>query len=143
MWDECVASRGAQEVGSCLAHYIKNNVTTRNLIMYSDQCGGQNRNFKMAALCTFLVSCEEYTVDRIDHKFLVSGHSYLPNDQDFGLVEKNKKHYPNVYLPDDWVSVVRETRKKKVVVMKQEDFFQQRAWKMLSQIGKRLIRAIK
>lgn len=126
MWDESIASRGPQEIGSCVAHYIKNFVTTRKLIMYSDQCGGQNRNFKIAALCTFIASSSDYKVDNIDHKFLVSGHSYLPNDQDFGLVEKNKKHYKNIYVPNDWVQVVLETKKKnpfRVVVMSSSDFF--------------------
>lgn len=126
MWDESVASRGPQEIGSCIAHYIKNNVATSKLVMYSDQCGGQNRNFKMAAVCTYIVSSPDFTVETIDHKFLVSGHSYLPNDQDFGLIEKNKKHYKNIYVPSNWVQVVSETRKRKpfnVVVMTQSDFF--------------------
>lgn len=126
LWDESVASRGPQEIGSCIAHYIKNNVRTSRLIMYSDQCGGQNRNFKIAALCSYIVSSEDYTVNTIDHKFLVSGHSYLPNDQDFGLVEKNKKHYKNIYVPSDWAQVVKETKKRnpfEVVVMQTSDFF--------------------
>ena len=27
---------------------------------------------------------------QIDHKFLVQGHTYLPNDQDFAHIEKGK-----------------------------------------------------
>lgn len=90
-WDESIASRGPQEIGSCVLHYIKNFVKTEKLIMYSDQCGGQNRNIKMAALCNYIVSCNISGVKEIHHKFLVGGHSYLPCDQDFGLVEKQKK----------------------------------------------------
>lgn len=90
LWDETVASRGPQEVGSCLLHYIKTNVRSKRLVMYSDQCGGQNRNIKMAVLCNYIVSSPDFTVTEIHHKFLVSGHSYLPCDQDFGLIEKEK-----------------------------------------------------
>lgn len=65
--------------------------------MYSDQCGGQNRNIKMATLCNFIVANDKYSVNEIDHKFLVSGHLYLPCDQDFGLIEKEKK-ITKIYL---------------------------------------------
>lgn len=126
MWDESIASRGPQEIGSCILNYVKNNVSTSRLTMYSDQCGGQNRNFKMAALCAYMVAAEEYAVKTIDHKFLVSGHSYLPNDQDFGLVEKNKKHFQNVHVPSNWMQVVSETRKRCpfiVCPMEIENFF--------------------
>ncbi|CAH1111461.1 unnamed protein product [Psylliodes chrysocephalus] len=76
----------------------------------------------------FMISklASDYKVDIIDYKFLVSGHSYLPNDQDFGLIEKNKKHYKNIYVPNDWVQVVLEIKKKnpfRVVVMTSSDFF--------------------
>lgn len=61
-------------------------------------------------------------VETIDHKFLVSGHSCLPNDQNFGLAKKNKKYHQNV--PIDRIQVVREARKKtpfNVVVMRKTE----------------------
>lgn len=45
----------------------------------------------MANLFSFIVANDKYCVNEIDYKFLVSGHSYLPCDQDFGLIEKQKK----------------------------------------------------
>lgn len=36
IWDETIASRGPQEIGSCLLRYIKENVKTKRLILYSD-----------------------------------------------------------------------------------------------------------
>lgn len=90
VWDESVASRGPQEIGLCILHYVKTYVSSTKLIMYSDQCGGQNRNIKMATICNYIVANTSLSVNEIDHKFLVSGHSLLPCDQDFGLVEKQK-----------------------------------------------------
>lgn len=55
VWDESVGSRGPQEIAFCLLYYVKNNVKTKNVIMYSDGCGGQNRNIKMALFCNFIV----------------------------------------------------------------------------------------
>lgn len=125
-WNESIALRGPQEIGSCVLHYIKNYVTTEKLIMYSDQCGGQNRNIKMAALCNFIVSSNISVVKEIEHKFLVSGHSFLPCDQDFGLVEKNKKIFKDIYVPDDWNNVIESARKRspfKVIKMSSNDFY--------------------
>lgn len=126
LWDESTASRGSQEVGSCILYYVKHFVNTTKLIMYSDQCGGQNRNIKMSVLCQYIVSHPDYTVTEIDHKFMVSGHSYLQCDQDFGLVEKQKKFFKDIYIPDHWSDVVKAARKKNpftVVKMKSENFF--------------------
>lgn len=126
VWDESVASRGSQEVGSCLLYYIKHFVKTKKVIMYSDGCGGQNRNIKMALLCTHVVQSEEFSVEEIKHNFLVSGHSFMSCDRDFGLIEKNKKFHPNIYIPKDWVNVILTARKKnpfQVIVMEKEHFF--------------------
>ncbi|KAJ8975146.1 hypothetical protein NQ317_012423 [Molorchus minor] len=121
VWDETVASR---EVGSCLLYYIKHFVTSKSLIMYSDQCGGQNRNIKLSVLCNYITASPDLTVEKIDHKFLVSGHSYLPCDQDFGLIEK-EKNFILVFIPKEWHLVIKKARKKnpfKVIEMTKSDF---------------------
>jgi len=43
----------------------------------------------MAAFWTHVV--QEMEVDCIDHLFMVSGHSCLPCDEDFGIDEKEKR----------------------------------------------------
>ena len=46
MWDETVASRGADEICSCLQTYIDTLPTNiQQLTCYSDSCFGQNKNF--------------------------------------------------------------------------------------------------
>lgn len=125
VWHEGIASRGPEEIGSCLMHYIKNFVTTPNLIMYSDQCGGQNRNIKMAAICMYVVASSDFTPNVIDHKFLVSGHSYLPCDRDFGTIEKQKRFVSEIYVPMHWIKVISSARKSnkfEIIKMEKEDF---------------------
>lgn len=125
VWHEAIASRGPQEIGSCLKHYIENYVKTSKLVMYSDQCGGQNRNIKLSLICNYVIQNKISNVKQIDHKFLVSGHSYLACDRDFGVIEKNKKNYNDIYIPGDWVKVISSSRKHnpfKIVEMKSENF---------------------
>ena len=46
VWPEHVASRGADEVGSCLLKAIPTMLRDkRKLIVWSDSCSGQNKNF--------------------------------------------------------------------------------------------------
>jgi len=52
IWDESVASRGAEEIGSCLLKYCseKAEAGVRVINAYSDACGGQNRNYKIVLM---------------------------------------------------------------------------------------------
>jgi hypothetical protein len=57
---------------------------------------------------------------------MVSGHSYLPNDRDFGCIETAKRRTQHVFVPADWESLILNCRKKNPFIvrhMKQEDFF--------------------
>lgn len=48
VWDETIASRGSQEVASCIPKHLKTLRNERHIIAYSDMCSGQNRNIKIA-----------------------------------------------------------------------------------------------
>jgi len=58
--------------------------------MYSDQFSGQNRNIKLSLLCPFIISSSEYTVKKIDYKFVT----------------------PNIFIPEDWNNVILAARKE-------------------------------
>lgn len=56
---------------------------------------------------------------------MLPGHSYLPNDRDFGNIELAKKKKLAIYIPDDWYSLFRKPGRKNpfsVCEMKSEDF---------------------
>lgn len=121
VWDETTASRGSQEISSCLVKHIKQNLH-KHVIIYSDTCTGQNRNIKVSL--SLLKLTQETSVEIIDQKFMVSGHSYLPNDSDFGLIEQAARN-KIIYTPDDWYSVIRTSRKQNkfmLIKMHEEDF---------------------
>ena len=45
-WDETIAHRGSEEVGSCLVHFLNNvaSHTVTEVAIWADKCAGQNRN---------------------------------------------------------------------------------------------------
>jgi hypothetical protein len=80
----------------------------------------------MAAAIMYIVKREDIPIDIIEHKFPVSGHSFLPNDSDFGDIQKRLKYNKNVYTMEEYCSVIRECRSQKepfeVSTMIPEDF---------------------
>lgn len=125
VWDEITASRGAQEIGSCIRkHILENAEGASHIIAYSDACGGQNRNYKQCLFWLKLLA-DMNNLQQIDHKFMVSGHSFLPNDRDFGQIEQYAKNRIK-YAPEDWYTIIEKCRSRKpfsVCKMKQTDFY--------------------
>ena len=112
MWSENEGSRGSQEIGSCVLTFLKEHtVQSKRLIAYSDSCGGQNRNINVVCLWQHIVSSDEFSYTTIDHKFMVSGHSYLPNDRDFGSIELARRRQTSLYVPEQWGELVRKARR--------------------------------
>ena len=100
IWNETIAGRGANEIISCLLQFLRQlrSKATKS-VCYSDSCFGQNNNFSMICIRNTLIL--EKMFDQIDHKFLVRGHTFLPNDRDFSHIEK-KKASAIVYVPNQW-----------------------------------------
>lgn len=122
VWDETIASRGSQEISACLTKHIKQH-PCKHIIIYSDTCGGQNRNINVALSLMKLAQGID-GIETIDLKFMVSGHSYLPNDADFGNIESAAKNQ-TVYVPDDWYRIIasaRKTNKFLLVRMNSDEF---------------------
>ena len=49
----------------------------------------------------------------VDQKFFISGHSYMSCDRDFGIIEKKKSSSQNIFVPNDWIQLVKDACKKK------------------------------
>lgn len=124
MWSEDLAKRGSDEICSIIYKYIKdNNISAEHLIVYSDNCSGQNKNWAIMSLWRQLVA--EKVFKSVEHRFLVVGHTHLPSDRDFAIIEKYKKKMKSVYEPKDWYNAVRVCNRAKpfhVTVLQRKDF---------------------
>lgn len=128
IWSENVASRGAQEIGSALIYHFEHHVpsTTKHIILYSDSCGGQNRNIKITLMLKKFL-CNNTSISKIEQKYFVSGHSYNSCDRCFGLIDKQKKYTKDIFCPQHWVNLIKQAKKSdpKFVVteLSEHDFF--------------------
>lgn len=126
IWVEGEAGRGAQEVGSCLIKFIKNHLRdgVEELVLWSDCCGGQNRNIKIILMLKTILNSHP-NLKTITFKYLESGHSFLPNDTDFSKIEYELKHHERVYTAEEYMNIMKICKKKhplQVTRMKTEDF---------------------
>lgn len=109
-YTEGQARKGANDVCSMLLYFINNNnFATKNLVLISDGCPGQNKNYVMLHFLFILVHVLKI-FDKITYLFPVRGHSFLPNDQDFALIERKKRRLERVETPEEWDKVILSAR---------------------------------
>ena len=71
VWDETVGSRGSQEISACITKHIQSRCSNaKHVVMYSDTCTGQNRNWKVALSLMKLVQSDDNGIKTIDQMFL-------------------------------------------------------------------------
>lgn len=86
-WTEDVAKRGSVEVLSRMFRFLESLAfKKKQLVIWSDSCAGQNKNFN--TICFYQLLVAKGLVEIIDHKFPEIGHTYMDSDRDFGRIEK-------------------------------------------------------
>ena len=112
VWTEGTGKRGSAEVCSLILQFLKMRDLShiKNIVTFSDCCGGQNRN--KGIMSFFMYACRVFGFDSWQHYYLEPGHSYLPNDSDFGQISKNSKYFSHIYNLADWITVIKTSRKK-------------------------------
>lgn len=131
MWHEGEGGRGSCEISTCVFRYLSSlSSNIDHVVLYSDTCGGQNRNAGFSAMCLHAV--KDLPISIIDHKFMESGHSQMECDSVHAAIETARKNVP-VYSPQGYYTLVRMARKTKpyeVIELGHADFLD---FKSLSQ----------
>ena len=101
--------RGVNQVGSalkdCIEELLAKDPNIQMIILYSDSCVGQNKNFGMLGLLHSL-ACHHHV--QIEHIFPIRGHSYMPPDRAFGRVEKLLSRRETILLPEEYMEQIRK-----------------------------------
>lgn len=120
-----MAKRGSDEIASCLKKYFeKFDIRGETLYALSDNCCGQNKNWTIVGFWLQLLASGRFK--KIVHIFPQVGHTMLPSDRDFALVEKFAKTKSAIYSPTEWEEVLKKAKKKDpfvVTVLTKEDFY--------------------
>jgi len=119
-WDETNGKRGGTEISTCVYLYLKSlneDAGKRNeeldVIFYTDNCTGQNRNQFVKTMYTYAVKNLKH-IRSITHKFLVVGHTQNEGDSAHSLIEAEvKKALKNgpLFVPTQYYAVMKQVRK--------------------------------
>ncbi|CAG4970779.1 unnamed protein product [Parnassius apollo] len=110
VWNEVHGKKGSAEIGTILHHYLTTCVPKeiKEVSLFSDTCGGQNRNQYIAAILLWIMMQDTH-LDIIEHKFLESVHSYMEADSMHSAIETSKKNC-DIYCMSDLINVFKLAR---------------------------------
>lgn len=118
VWHEGEGNRGVNEIGSCVFEYLRNlGLKARegerlDVIFYSDNCCGQQKNHFLIAMYLYAVNTFEF-LNSITHKFMIKGHTQNEGDSVHSVIERRiKKRLKSgpIYTPDQYVDVIRSAK---------------------------------
>lgn len=129
IYPETVGKKGSDDVCSMLHNFFYNflDPKVKNLVMFCDSCGGQNKNYTMFRFLHNVVH-NQRRFNNIKIIFPIRGHSYMEPDKNMGLINTAQR----AEIPADWIDIIRQARSKPspfdVVDVKQSLF---RTWTKL------------
>lgn len=108
VWDEVTAGRGSVEIVTCLRKWVDEEYEKSDfsrLIVFSDNCGGQNKNINI--IVNYLSEVHRGRAFEITHYYLVPGHSYMACDRAFGNIEKAVRQIGDIYDMDTYCNIIK------------------------------------
>lgn len=116
-WHQGEGNRGANEIASCIFKYLEEltiKMSDENLevVFYSDNCCGQNKN--KFVMTMFLYAVHHLKIKSITHKFLICGHTQNEGDVAHSVIEKAVKQALKrgpIFLPQQYSTIIRGAKK--------------------------------
>ena len=130
VYHEGVGKKGPNEVCLFLYDYIKSAAPEiEELHLYSDNCGGQNKNHALSRFLLALTDSKRFK--KIEHYFPVRGHSYLPCDRDFSLIKRSLRSHDRIYGIDEVTEIIKTScrlGKFEVKVVQSSEILNFKSW---------------
>ncbi|MCP4274201.1 MAG: hypothetical protein GY781_19940 [Gammaproteobacteria bacterium] len=127
-WTETQAERGSDEIASCLYEWVMQHINEgfKALRVITDNCAGQNKNIYIVLMFMYLIQAG--VLEEVNLEFMVAGHSFLPCDRGFGVLEKKFKLREMISTPAEYMKIIGTAKKAQVTQMDHTKFYD---WKNL------------
>lgn len=124
LWHEGEENKGACEISTSLFKYLceMKKQGVRKVYLFSDACGGQNRNRFVLIMLSYAVRLLDF--DFIDMMYLFSGHSQNENDNAHSVIEQHTRKL-TIYTTSQWETNIQNSfinNKVVVNVLTHNDF---------------------
>lgn len=109
VYPETIAKKGSDDVSSLMNHFVYNwlDSNIRDLDLFCDSCGGQNKNYTFLRYLHNLVHHQK-RFDSVRVTFPIRGHSYMENDKNMGIINQKAR----VETVKELCDLVKFSRKK-------------------------------
>ena len=127
VWDEVKGGRGSDEIASALMKWLALREAEEEefdvLRIFCDNCAGQNKNIFVLLAALRLIHAKK--LFRIELVFMVSGHSFLPCDRAFGVIEKKLRVTPDLYTTNHYMRAIKQAKQPayEVLPLERKDIF--------------------
>lgn len=110
VWTEDMAAKSSNEICSALYHTLSllpiDNATSIRLM--ADGCAGQNKNTILIGMLMKWFSTAPRHLKKVEVIFPVTGHSYMPPDRVFAVIEKKCRVHEMIVNPDEYKDIIQE-----------------------------------
>ena len=109
VYSEHFVHKGPNEVISCLKWFFDNKVSKSVKIVhvFMDNCFAQCKN---KFLLSFWYWLSQSQFQEIRLFYPIPGHSFMPIDRDFAMIEKCKRRCTKAVLPSTWVKLIKDAQ---------------------------------
>lgn len=123
LWHEATAGRKADEVACAFIKFLDIVRDTRNIILWLDNCSGQNKNWILFSSLLCYVNSEFNTIQSITLKFLLTGHTFMAADGLHGKIEQTIRKKDSIQDFSDFVEACQNSSQRMCVTeLKFPDF---------------------
>ena len=119
IWHESIASRGGNEIASCVFDYIKSmsQKGKKDFIFFSDNCTSQNKNRMYVTMLWYAI--QKFKLNSVSHKYLEKGHTQNEGDSMHAAIECAAKDKKPIYSTAEWAPTIRMARPKRPYIVKE------------------------
>lgn len=111
-WLENESLKGSNEIASAVYDCLKRNEPLMENIhtirLISDGCVGQNKNCTVLTMCLKWLYEAPSNVRQLNIFFPVTGHSFMPPDRVFGVIERKLKKTEEIIRPEQYYDIFKK-----------------------------------
>lgn len=132
VYHEGNGGKGSNDVCTMIRWYIDNAVNSdvENLYIFGDNCSGQNKNNTLLRFVMALTETKRFK--NVTLYFPQRGHSFMPNDRDFGVIKRKLRQLERYYTVDEVIEGIvnasKDIQRFTVVKMDHDDFLDYSSW---------------